>query len=354
MSFLGSLVGSIGNDKSPAPPNRPTSRPNNTNVPVPAVPRSAPSTPAAESNAKPVYRGTAGGSLSQQGGSLKRKAEDISSERSVKLQKPSVTSNSDRNGQKPARPNGRPADACPTYGAVTKSSTSSKPANGTPATQAAPVTKPKAKSYAELMAAAKAASSTKSSNNIGMIHHKSTERVKPISKMDLKLAERKKEEQEKPRPGSSSKSGANGRIDPRRRSASPVKRGERELPKQPKKAQPPLHGPPAYKGTMGSAPKRSRDDGLRRKSSKYDDYLGTDEEDEGEYGYDDEDEDHYGSDGSEDMEGGGFDELEREERMAERIAREEDAKELALEQKLKKEKLDRKQKLAMLAKKQQR
>lgn len=284
---------------------------------------------------------------------MKRKAEDISSERSVKLQKPSVVSIADGNGQKPARPNVRPTDACPVYGAETKSPVTSKPANGVPTSQAATAAvKPKAKSYAELMAAAKAASATKSSSNIGLIHHKPTEKVKPVSKMEQKLAERKKEEQDKARPSTVSRPGSNGRIDPRRRSASPVKKGDRDQPKQLRKPLPPLHGPPAYKGTIGSAPKRPKDDVPRKKSSRYDQYLGTDEEDEGEYGYEDEDEDDYGSDASEGMEGGGFDELEQEERMAERIAKQEDAKELALEQKLKREKLERKQKLALLARKQ--
>jgi hypothetical protein len=74
----------------------------------------------------------------------------------------------------------------------------------------------------------------------------------------------------------------------------------------------------------------------RRQGSRQDEYLGTDEEDEGEgsemagSGIDE-------SDGSSDMEAGAFD-IEREEQAALRAAKEDDAKELALEMKLKREK----------------
>ncbi|KAK5106109.1 hypothetical protein LTS08_000226 [Lithohypha guttulata] len=347
MSFLGDLVNTIGGDKAPAPPIRPSSRPASTNAPLSLLSKSAPSTPSGAPNAKPVYKGTAGITSSQQGGGLKRKAEDISTERPVKLQKPLLQTNSD-NGQKTTKPNG----------SETRSPITSKPpSNGLPSsiapqTTAKPLAKPAPRgSYADLLARAKEAQQTKTPSQIGMIHHKATDKVKP-SKLNEKLAERKKEDQDKSKPGLPlSKAGTTGKSESRYRIGSPVKKVEKDIPKQPKKPQPPLHGPAVYKGTMGQAAKRPVDEIRRKKPSRNDDYLGTDEEDEGDYGYDDEDEDDYGSDASDAMEGGGFDELEEEERMAEKIARDEDARELALEQRLKKEKLERKQKLAALAKK---
>lgn len=101
---------------------------------------------------------------------------------------------------------------------------------------------------------------------------------------------------------------------------------------------------------MGQAPKKSRDDTRQRYRNRSDQYLGTDEEDDEDgYGYDD-DGDEYYSDESSDMEGG-FDDLEMEERVALKAAKDDDARELALENKLKREKEERKRKLAAMAKK---
>jgi hypothetical protein len=77
-----------------------------------------------------------------------------------------------------------------------------------------------------------------------------------------------------------------------------------------------------------------------------DEYLGTDEEEEGDYGAGDYD--GYYSDSSEDMEAG-FDDVNLEEKTALRIAQRDDEDELRMETLAKKAKLERQQKLAALA-----
>lgn len=355
MSFLGDLIGSIGGERPPAPPLqsvKPSPRPASNNPPSQSiVSKSAPST---TSTARPVYKGTAGLGAQQQTGSLKRKAEEISSERPVKLPRSSLQSTSDREVQKPLKsgPN------------ELTSSTLSKTAIDSPSQSAQNATKPPAKppargSYAALMARAKDAQSTKGPSSIGLIKHQSTGKDKIKTS---KLAERKRQqEQDKDNDkdkgrgpaGATSKPVANGKVDPRRRSVSPVKKVG--LPKVPQAPKPPLHGPPrkeaapAYRGTMGQAPKKSKDDARTKSKGRYDEYLGTDEEDEDQDGYDDEPD--YYSDASSDMMDAGFDDMDMEEREAARIAREEDARELAFENQLKKEKEERKRKLAAMAKK---
>lgn len=351
MSFLGDLIGSIGGDRPPAPPaqvTRPPTRPINTNPPAqPNVSKSAPSTP---STTRPIYKGTAGLGAPQQGLSLKRKAEDVSSERPVKLSRTNLQSTSDNGSQKPSR-------------TESYNQTASKPLVESSSQSAQNATKPPAKppakgSYAALMARAKDAQSTKGPSSIGVIKHQATEKEKVKTS---KLAERKRQDQEKEKDkgrataaSQSSKAPANGKTDPRRRSASPVKKGD--VPKMAKAPKPPLHGPrketaPAYRGTMNQAPKKSRDDFRAKGRNRNDEYLDTDEDedDEDQYGYDDEPDDYY-SDASSVMEGG-FDDLEMEERRALQAAKDDDARELALENKLKREKEERKQKLAAMAKK---
>lgn len=354
MSFLGDLIGSIGGERPPAPPLqsiKPPQRPASNPPPQSTVSKSAPST---TSTARPVYKGTAGLGAQQQIGSLKRKAEEISSERPVKLPKSSLQSTSDREAQKPLKPGAN--DSTPSTLSKPQPESSSQAAQNA----SKPPTKPPARgSYAALMARAKDAQSSKGPSSIGLIKHQSTEKDKIKTS---KLAERKRQhEQDKDKDkdkgrasaGPTSKLGANGKVDPRRRSVSPVKKAD--LPKVPRAPKPPLHGPPrkeaapAYRGTMGQAPKKSKDDVRTKSRSRYDEYLDTDEEDEDQYGYDDEPD--YYSDASSDMMDAGFDDMDMEEREAARIAREEDARELALENQLKKEKEERKRKLAAMAKK---
>jgi hypothetical protein len=110
-------------------------------------------------------------------------------------------------------------------------------------------------------------------------------------------------------------------------------------------AKPPPKAPesPSYRGTAG-LPGRGGNDRRAHNKRRRDEYLGTDEEDEGDYGgYDD-----YYSDASSDMEAG-FDDMAGEEDAALRSARLEDEKELALEMAAKKEKLERQRRLAALA-----
>jgi len=354
MSFFGELVGSIGGERAPAPPARTQSRPIETNAIHAKVSKSAPPTPSAGSaSSKPIYKGTAGLGAPAQASGLKRKAEEMSTERPVKLSKPSSSLQTDGNGQKPTKLNS----------SATISPSATKPTNGFPSAQsaqsstAASAKAPAKGSYAEIMARAKQAQSTKTPSGLGTIKHQQTEKIK-----HSKLAERKKEEQQKgkiaiPAPGQNGRTGLNGKVDPRRRSASPAKKGEQVRPKQPKAPSGPLHGPPqakppmpAYKGTIGQTPKKSREEMRQKKSNRYDDYLGTDEEeddfveDDDGHGYGQDEPDYY-SDASSDMEGG-FDDVEKEERLALKAAKDDDQKELEIEMRLKKEKQARLQALA--------
>ena len=110
-------------------------------------------------------------------------------------------------------------------------------------------------------------------------------------------------------------------------------------------AKPPPKAPegPSYRGTAG-LPGRGGNDRRAHGKRRRDEYLGTDEEDEGDYGgYDD-----YYSDASSDMEAG-FNDVAGEEDAALRSARMEDEKELAMEMAAKLEKQERQRKLAALA-----
>lgn len=81
------------------------------------------------------------------------------------------------------------------------------------------------------------------------------------------------------------------------------------------------------------------------KKNRYDEYLGTDEEEDSEA---DLQEEGYNSDASSDMEAGAFD-IDEEERAAMRAAKEDDARELAEENRLKREKEERRRRLISLA-----
>ena len=102
---------------------------------------------------------------------------------------------------------------------------------------------------------------------------------------------------------------------------------------------------PAYRGTAGLPGRNGSNDRRQNNKRSRNEYLGTDEEDEGDDygGYDD-----YYSDASSDMEAG-FDDVEQEDRRALTNARKEDEEEARLELAAKKEKLARQQRLAALA-----
>lgn len=102
---------------------------------------------------------------------------------------------------------------------------------------------------------------------------------------------------------------------------------------------------PEYRGTAGLPSKRGSGDAKQQpKRGRMDEYLGTDEEDEGEYA---DDQDDYYS-GESDMEAG-LGDVEEEESAALKAARREDEEEWQVELAAKQEKLDRKKKLASLA-----
>ncbi|KAJ6032175.1 Chromatin SPT2 [Penicillium herquei] len=103
--------------------------------------------------------------------------------------------------------------------------------------------------------------------------------------------------------------------------------------------------PPAYRGTAGLPGKTGGNDRRQHGKHRKNEYLGTDEEDEGEdYGYDD----GFYSDVSSDMEAG-FNDVEEEDRYALKNARKEDEEELRQEMAAKKEKMERQKRLAALA-----
>ncbi|KAH0831504.1 hypothetical protein AYO21_06365 [Fonsecaea monophora] len=344
MSLFSDIVNSIGSEKSPAPP-KPPSGPLGANAHRPSLDvsrhGSRPGLPVAPS----PLNGT------------KRKADESSSKPPEKLIRPNPTpglSSTIRqrpiapplNAPRPSNGNtGKPL-AMPRP-KVDAQLTSPKPGSA-PSTPTTATTKgPTKGSYAELIARAKQAQVEKSQQSqVGLIKHQATNREKPS-----KLAERRRQEEEKTKGAKEKSSGGRlangGKRHDKSRSVSPAKKTDH--PKGPKAPRPPLHAPPSssYKGTMGTATGRAKPPAKR--GPKYDEYLGTDEEDVsddmGGYGEDEED---YASDVSSDMEAGAFDVYE-EEQKALRAAREEDARELALEAQLKREKEDRRRKLMSLA-----
>ena len=168
------------------------------------------------------------------------------------------------------------------------------------------------------------------------------------------MAERKRQEEGKAKAAkeksSSIRPAPGGKQHVKSRSVSPSKKTDQ--PKVPKAARPPLHAPPSssYKGTMGLSASRPAKPLPKRK--KYDEYLGTDEEDVSDDmdGYGEDEEDDHGSEASSDMEAG-LDDMDAEEQRALRAAKEEDARELALENRLKREKEERRRALQSLAEK---
>jgi len=223
--------------------------------------------------------------------------------------------------------------------------TSLPPPNSSPLPSPSQPKPPAKGSYADIMARAKLAQEQRGQNQVGVIKHQATNKEK-VSK----LAERRREEDERARAAkqkSTARPGSSGKLE-KTRSVSPTKKGHQ--PRIPKAPRPPLHAPSSpYKGTMRSGSRRAR---AEKKHSRYDEYLGTDEEDNSDVIYDDDndDEGRYASDASSVMEAGAF-ELDEEERSALKAAKEEDARELARESQLKREKEERRRRLMNLANK---
>lgn len=175
------------------------------------------------------------------------------------------------------------------------------------------------------------ANAQKAPQKIGVITHTKTA---PKEKVSRRVEDRKKGEDMLRK----DKSGNGGvRRPDARRSASPLKNGGQDS-----RVAKPSAPRPTYKGTLGTSSGRDRPR-PEKKQSRFDEYLGTDEEDNSDIG------DDYG-DGyeSSDMEGG-FDDLEREESTALRQAKLDDARELAEENAHKRAKEERRRKLTNMA-----
>lgn len=183
----------------------------------------------------------------------------------------------------------------------------------------------------------------------GMIKHQSAPKEK-LSKMERK--KRAMEAQSKDKEGRLSKKPGAGAAASSATRSSDGKAGPKREPEKPsyKGTSRPTTSPaaPEYRGTSGLAPRRDPNSRNSRPGAgrrRVDEYLGTDEEDEGDYA--DEYDDYY-SDASSDMEGG-FNDMEAEEAAALVSARKEDEKEWQAELAAKREKEERRKKLASLA-----
>ena len=199
-------------------------------------------------------------------------------------------------------------------------------------------------SYADIMAQAQALQN-KAPVKLGLIAHKSAQKER-LSKMqqsrlarEAKKQEGKKGAQSMRTPAARGIAGKLGDAKQREKPAEPEYKGTAR-PTPPKE--------PTYQGTAGRPSKAAAGKARSKpqvRPPRRDEYLGTDEEDEGDFYYE---QDDYYSDESDDMEAG-FDDVFQEEEAAKRIAQKEDERELRLEAALKKQKLERKNKLAQLS-----
>ncbi|CRG92182.1 hypothetical protein PISL3812_09238 [Talaromyces islandicus] len=314
MSFLNSVLSSIE-----------TGKPSSLEIPTTPRPSSAASKPATTSSAtasksdsaKPTPSVVSQRSVNNLPTGTKRKAEDSLR----RPDKPPIPGNAAK--PRPKIPANRPTPA--------------KPA------AAAPSKPPPKGSFADIMAKAKAVQ--KEAPKIGVLKHQAVLPKEKISKSEKKrrMEEAMAKDKGTARLGKKSSLGASSAtaksaVKP---GAEISKRREDEEPGYKGTSRPPQ---PVYKGTAGRPPRQGGRD--RYRAPRRDEYLGTDEEDEGDY-YNDYDD--YYSDESSDMEAGVGD-MEREEYMALRAAEREDAEDMRLEAEAKKAKLERKNKLTALAK----
>jgi hypothetical protein len=204
-------------------------------------------------------------------------------------------------------------------------------------------------SFADLMAKAKAVQQT--APKVGVLKHQAA-----LPKEKLSKSERKKRAMEAL---AKEKEAARGARKPGQATGytlgKPGSKREEGLAKRREPSDDSYKGTsrpaqPTYKGTAGLP---ARQDGRGRRDSRRprsNEYLGTDEEDEGDIH---DNYDNYYSDDSSDMEAG-LDDVEREEELALRAARREDEDDIQRELAAKKEKLERKKKLTALASKSRR
>jgi hypothetical protein len=188
------------------------------------------------------------------------------------------------------------------------------------------------------MAQAKAAQS-KAPVQAGLLKHQAGPKER-LTKVERKRRmEEERAKQKEARSGKKFAPGASARDKPirQRDTEGPSYKGTAKPTQTPE--------PPTYRGTLGLPSKRGAHDRRHQSRGRQNEYLATDEEDEGDYGggYDD-----YYSDASSDMEAG-MDDVDREEAAALALAKREDEEELRQEMAAKKEKLERQRKLAALA-----
>jgi protein SPT2 len=215
---------------------------------------------------------------------------------------------------------------------------------------------PRPGSYAALIANAKAAQQLKTESEVGLIKHQAT------SKERLSNSQKRKRDQDEKlaKAKRGKRSHNNGNVEKRPHNGSIEKRAQtRALQRSEstyKGTAKPAMTTSSYKGTAGRLSQHKvilgdRKHGGDRKARKNDEYLGTDEEDDGMDESDSDDlDDGHESDVSSDMEAGAFD-VEEEESKALRLARADDAKEQALENKLRSEKEERRRRLEALSQK---
>ncbi|KAH8701124.1 hypothetical protein BGW36DRAFT_339107 [Talaromyces proteolyticus] len=223
-----------------------------------------------------------------------------------------------------------------------------RPTTAKPAAPAPPSKPPPKGSFADLMAKAKAVQ--KEAPKVGVLKHQAALPKEKLSKSEKKkrIEEAMAKEKEARRSGKKSISGSTstklGVKSSSDKSGAETSTKRREVDENTYKG---TSRPtqPAYKGTAGLAPRHREGGRDRHRAPRRDEYMGTDEEDEGDY-YNDYD--GYYSDESSDMEAG-LEDMEREEFVALRTAEKEDAEDMRQETEAKKAKLERKQKLAALA-----
>ncbi|KAL4956150.1 hypothetical protein BDW69DRAFT_159172 [Aspergillus filifer] len=330
MSFLDSVLSSIETGK---PNPIPTSSP----APTPAI---------SSSNTKPETRRLVPAArpvpIDRKNGvpaGVKRKAD----EPSPRIQRPGSQLPAKPAPARPANPR-TPLDPRSTITSrVTKPSTSNSAAapRKTPPAPSAPSKPPPKGSFAELMAKAKAAQQN-APTQVGTFKHQAVPKEK-LSKMERRKrmveAQAKEKNAKLPKKAGASSS-ASTAVRPG--SAKTHLKRDTEQPTYKGTARPPQM---EYRGTA-NLPSRNGDRRQLKanKRSRMDEYLGTDEEDEGEYA--DNYDDYYSE--SSDMEAG-LDDVEEEEAKALAAARREDEEDMRAEAAAKQAKLERQKKLAMLA-----
>ncbi|KAL2856571.1 hypothetical protein BJY01DRAFT_242623 [Aspergillus pseudoustus] len=341
MSFLDSVLSSIETGKpSPIPTSSPAPSPtisSSTTKPEARKPMSStarPVTPVTAERRNGVPAGT------------KRKAEDpLTRVQKPEQQVPTRPAPVKRvNSNTPAASSARPIAPLKSIKPPT-STAASAPQKTTPVSSKPPLKG----SFADIMAKAKALQQT-APTQVGMFKHQSVPKEK-LSKVERKKRMQEAQVKEKDtkqarKPGATAGASAsskigNTKLTPRRERDEPTYKGTARPP-QPQ---------PEYRGTAGLPSRNGDRRGQHRanKRSRMDEYLGTDEEDEG-GDYANDYDDYYSE--SSDMEAG-LDDVEEEEAAALAAARREDIEDMRAEADAKHAKLERRKKLAMLASKRQ-